>query len=119
MKVCAEAGCPELTEATRCVTHARAKDKARGSRQARGYDAAHEKLRSEYQRRMNSGEQFTCWRCGGVVDPSYWTLGHCDGNRTRYHGPECPPCDYATSGRTSCPHQSHQGTQGSGAKRTS
>lgn len=107
MKVCVEAGCPKLTEGTRCTEHARAKDKARGTRQQRGYGAEHTKLRAQYQRRMDAGEVFTCWRCGGRIDRSNWTLGHCDSDRTKYHGPECPPCDYATAGRTRCPHPSH------------
>ena len=107
MKVCIKPGCPALTHTTRCPEHEREKDKARGTRQARGYDAAHDRLRADYQRRMDHGETFKCWRCGGPVDPNSWTLGHCDDDRGRYHGPECPPCDYAVSGRTDCPHSSH------------
>lgn len=110
-RVCAESGCPELIDAGtrdgRCDQHRRDRDKARGTRQERGYDAAHEHLRFDYQRRINQGERFTCWRCGQPIDPRNWTLGHCDDDRTTYHGPECPPCDYATAGRTRCPHPSH------------
>ena len=107
MKVCIVAGCPSLTKATRCTEHERARDKARGTRQARGYGALHVRLRADYQRRMDRGEAFTCWRCGGPINPNDWTLGHCDADRRRYHGPECPPCDYATAGRERCPHGSH------------
>ena len=42
-KVCAEPGCPTLTDRTRCTTHERAKDRARGTRQERGYDADHDR----------------------------------------------------------------------------
>jgi len=99
MKVCAEAGCPALTETTRCHVHTRAKDKARGTRQQRGYDAAHDHLRRDYQSRMNRGETFNCWRCGDPIDPEHWHLGHDDHDRTTYRGPECVPCNLAVSGR--------------------
>ena len=104
---CAEPGCPTITDATRCPTHTRARDRARGTRQERGYGAAHDRLRADYQRRMDRGETFECWRCGDDINPERWTLGHCDDDRSVYHGPECPPCDYATNGRRSCPHSSH------------
>lgn len=107
MKVCAEVGCPTLTTKTRCTSHTRARDKARGTRQQRGYDAAHDALRASYQRRMDAGEVFTCWRCGDLIDTTRWTLGHCDVDRSQYHGPECPACDYAVAGRVGCPHASH------------
>lgn len=57
---------------------------------------------------MDAGERFLCWRCRKPIDPADWTLGHCDDDRSRYHGPECPPCDYATAGRSGCPHPSHR-----------
>lgn len=41
MRVCID--CPRLIPAgTRCIDCTRAKDKARGTRQERGYNAAHE-----------------------------------------------------------------------------
>ncbi|MFE6645674.1 hypothetical protein ACFVJS_03865 [Nocardioides sp. NPDC057772] len=47
------------------------------------------------------GERFTCWRpgCGKPIDPTNWHLGHDDHDRSRYRGPECPPCNQATAGR--------------------
>ena len=41
LKVCSKPGCPELVPHTvsRCTAHERAADRARGSRQERGYDA--------------------------------------------------------------------------------
>jgi hypothetical protein len=107
LKVCAEVNCPTLGHNTRCTKHAQAKDQARGTSAQRGYGAAHQRLRADYQRRMDDGERFTCWRCGCAIDPTDWTLGHCDDDRAMYHGPECPPCDYAVAGRAGCPHQSH------------
>jgi hypothetical protein len=50
---------------------------------------------------MDAGERFTCWRpdCETVIDPADWCLGHDDHDRSRYRGPECPACNYATAGR--------------------
>jgi hypothetical protein len=105
-------GCHRLQPESRCAEHRRERERARGTRQARGYDTAHDRLRADYQRRMDRGLSFYCWRCQtrGVrtlIDPSNWTLGHCDDDRSKYHGPECPPCDYAVAGRTGCPHPTH------------
>jgi hypothetical protein len=99
VKVCAESGCPTLTHTTRCTTHTRAKDRARGTRQERGYDAAHDALRASYQRRMDAGERFLCWRCAIPITPARWHLGHDDTDRSTYRGPECVPCNTAVSGR--------------------
>ena len=96
---CAEPGCPTITDATRCPTHARERDKARGTRQERGYDSAHDRRRAAYQALMNRGETFHCWRCGDLIDPHVWHLGHDDDDRSRYRGPECVPCNTATKGR--------------------
>lgn len=114
VRVCAEPGCPALTSATRCERHTRQRDRRRGTRQVRGYDVRHERLRAQYQQAMDHGERFTCWRCGAPIDPRHWTLGHCDLDRSRYHGPECPACDYATAGRAGrgCPHPSHRKERG-------
>lgn len=107
MKVCSEPGCPEVQTETRCLEHRRQRERARGTRQQRGYDAEHDKLRARYQSYMDAGFAYRCWRCGQPIDPANWTLGHCDIDRSKHHGPECPPCDYATTGRTGCPHVSH------------
>lgn len=114
LRVCAEPGCPVLTTASRCQRHARRRDRARGTRQDRGYDAVHDRLRARYQADMDAGAGYRCWRCGAAIDPDAWTLGHCDDDRSRYHGPECPSCQYATSGRPpgACPHPSHQEARG-------
>lgn len=79
----------------RCAPCSRRLDRQRGTRQQRGYDAAHDRLRADYQRRMNAGEVFACWRCQEagrphLVDPTDWHLGHDDDDRTIYRGPECP-----------------------------
>ena len=99
LRVCAQPGCPALQPETRCLDHRREQEQARGSRQQRGYGAAHEQLRADYQRRMNRGETFDCWRCDDQIDPEHWQLGHDDHDRSIYRGPECVPCNLATSGR--------------------
>lgn len=108
MKVCATPGCPVLTNQTRCPAHTRQRDRARGTRQQRGYDAAHDRLRASWQARLDAGETVHCWRCltRGVhtrIDPTNWHLGHDDHDRNVYAGPECPPCNLATASRRT-PH---------------
>ena len=110
-RVCLEPGCPTLTQQSRCPAHRRDRERARGTRQARGYGSEHDQLRAEYQRRMDAGERFVCWRKGEPIDTTNWTLGHCDDDRSMYHGPECPSCDYAVNdGRrlAGCPHPTHR-----------
>lgn len=105
MRVCAEAGCPELTESTRCPAHTRDRDLRRGTRQERGYDAAYDRRRKREARTVATGS-VTCWRCGkriGVLD--VWNLGHCDDDRTVIHGPEHEPCNLGARG--ACTHISH------------
>lgn len=111
-RVCTTPGCGTLIRLPstdyKCDRHKRAVDQARGSRQDRGYDAEHDKLRAAWQRRLDRGELVMCWRClVKQIDPTDWHLGHCDVDRTKYHGPECPPCNQATMGRVGCPHSSH------------
>lgn len=101
LRVCAEPGCPNLGHATRCPDCTRDRDRARGTRQSRGYDAAHDRLRAQYQRRMDTGEHFTCWRpgCGKPIDPTSWDLGHDDTDRAQHRGPECVKCNRSTASR--------------------
>ena len=95
--------CPRIIAPPRrrCPACARAHEAARGSRQVRGYDASHDRLRAHFQRRMDAGEAFTCWRpdCHKLIDPKRWHLGHDDHDRSRYRGPECVACNTATRGR--------------------
>ena len=103
MRVCAEPGCGTLIRAGtrdgRCTAHRRGLEQARGTRQARGYDAAYDRLRAAYVSRMNAGEVFWCWRCGVRIDPAAFDLGHDDHDRSIVRGPECRPCNRATATR--------------------
>lgn len=98
---CAEPGCPNIGNWNRgrCPTHQRAKDQARGTTTQRGYGSTHQQLRAALQRKMNQGHTYQCWRCGNDIDPEHWQLGHDDINRDVYRGPECVPCNTATSTR--------------------
>lgn len=102
-RVCTEPNCPTLIDAGtrdgRCGQHRRKRDKARGTRQQRGYDADHDLMRARYQSYMDAGVTYSCWRCGKPIDPTSWHLGHDDHDRSKYRGPECPPCNLATAGR--------------------
>lgn len=62
------------------------------SRQERGYDARHDRIRASYQRRMDRGRTYHCPRCGGAVDPTDWHLDHTD-DRKSWLGPSHPKCN--------------------------
>lgn len=100
---CLEPGCGRITSRTRCHEHERAKDRARGTRQERGYDVEHDTVGRVYQQRLDAGERFTCWRCDHPIEGTRrgvdWQLGHDDVDRSIHRGPEHPSCNLATSGR--------------------
>lgn len=91
-RVCAEPGCPEVIDTPRCADHTRAKDKARGSRQQRGYDAAHDRERAAIQSRIDKGAAIHCVTCDAVLIGRKWDLGH-NATRTGWIGPQCEPCN--------------------------
>lgn len=101
LRVCTEPGCPEFVKSGRCEDHRRQRDRARGTRQERGYDTEYDRLRKAYVKRMEAGERFHCWRCRTRIDPARWHLGHDDHDRSIIRGPECPACNLATAGRIS------------------
>ena len=85
------------------MNHTRARDKARGRRQARGYDAAYDAKRRGIQILMDAGVTYWCWRCPELgkpahrVDPKAWHLGHSNEDRSVIRGPQCPASNLATS----------------------
>lgn len=108
MKVCLHPGCGELGPKPRCPEHERAKSREAGTKQQRGYDAEYDRLRRDDIARLARGEVLTCWRCGKVVAPHDYSLGHCDDDRTIIHGPEhLRQCNLANT-RGDCPHPDHQ-----------
>lgn len=99
MRVCPIPGCPHLTAGGRCPAHARAQDKARGTRQQRGYNAEHDRLRRKLAPLVARG-QARCARCGEPISPTEpWDLGHTE-DRTAWTGPEhANRCNRAAGGR--------------------
>lgn len=85
---CSQAGCPERAEIRgKCTEHARANDKARGTRQARGYDRKHDQLRKQWAPIVATGK-VECAKCGQVIGADEpWDLGHTD-DRRGWTGPE-------------------------------
>ena len=74
----------------------------RPSRQERGYDAAHNRLRGLWKHRIKQGG-VTCWRCGDPITPNEpWDLGHDDHDRSKHRGPEhAARCNRSAAGRKS------------------
>ena len=78
---------------------------ARKTTTERGYGGKHQKLRREWQARIDAGETVTCWRCAEKGEPhtigpgDEWDLGHDDDNRSVYRGPECVGGNRATATR--------------------
>lgn len=94
-RLCQARGCHKLVPAgtPRCSEH------TKPPRSARGYDTRYDRLRRTFQRRMAAGEVFLCWRCGALIDPARWHLGHDDMDRRVIRGPECPTCNLSAAGR--------------------
>lgn len=98
-RVCKRKGCPTLIDhAGYCTTHDRQADKERGRRQARGYDAAHERLRRHWAPMVAMGA-VQCARCSRPILPGQpWALDHTD-DRSGYLGPSHERCNNAAGGR--------------------
>jgi hypothetical protein len=75
--------------------------RVRGRTAQRGYGTAHQRLREFYAPLVLSGQQL-CARCGRLIAPGEpWDLGHVDGDRSRYSGPEHRWCNRSTALRRS------------------
>lgn len=81
-----------------CLRHARQYEQRRGSRQARGYDTTHDRLRAALVARMNAGETICCIDCGVKLAPGTLDLGHTD-DRSAYRGAQCSSCNRSDGGR--------------------
>ena len=92
LRVCSQTGCPELTSTSKCPTHTRLADKRRGTRQARGYGAAHDRLRAWWAPKVATGT-IDCARCRKRISPfDVWHLDHTD-DRAGYLGPSHEACN--------------------------
>lgn len=71
----------------------------KGKTTARGYGAVHQKLRKQLAPKV-AGGGIRCWRCGELIRAGErWDLGHDDGDRRIYRGPEHVKCNRATAKR--------------------
>jgi hypothetical protein len=70
----------------------------RAKTSARGYGAPHQRKRRVWARRIASGEQISCARCGyPILKGMLWDLGHVDGTGKSLHsGPEHRACNRST-----------------------
>lgn len=82
----------------RCPRHAKTYEQQRGSRQQRGYGNDHDRLRADWQRRIDDGEHVVCATCPTVITGRMWQLGHTE-DRAGYVGPQCVPCNTSDGGR--------------------
>ena len=98
---CPRPGCPELIGKGEraCPEHRREYEQKRGSKQARGYDKAHDAERLAWASRLATGP-IPCARCGQLIRPGdAFDLGHTD-DRRGWTGPEHPSCNRAAGGRS-------------------
>lgn len=101
LRVCNQPGCPTLTDKPgKCAEHRRQADKARGTRQQRGYDQQHQVERARWSPLVATGN-VKCWRCREhIAAGEPWDLGHDDRDRDKHRGPEHVACNRATAGRS-------------------
>lgn len=97
-KVCSKPGCPTLTAGGCCPDHAREADRARGTRQQRGYGPDHFARRRRWAPRVATG-LVRCSRCGERITKGQpWALDHAD-DRASYRGPSHATCNNSAGGR--------------------
>src|SRR5262245_27072880 len=73
--------------------------RVRPNPEQRGYGATHRAAREQVKPLVLAGG-VRCARCGEVIRPGDpWDLGHVDGDKSRYSGPEHRWCNRATAGR--------------------
>jgi len=99
VRVCSQPRCPRIVrDGTRCEEHRKAYETWRGTRQARGYDAAYDRARRRAARVVANGDA-VCWRCGEPIAPSdEWHLGHDDHDRAVIRGAEHAHCNLSAAG---------------------
>lgn len=99
-RACTTPGCGALTNGGHCPKHRRERDRARGTRQQRGYDAEHDAERRRWAPIVATGG-VRCRRCPKLIGPDEpWDLGHPDADCPRPRAPEHIACNRATAGRS-------------------
>lgn len=96
LRVCIVHGCPTLTASTRCKAHEAAHQHTRGTRQARGYDATHDRNRATLL-----ADNPPCHKCGAPATTAGHIVPRIDGGTSDLANlaPECGPCNYSEGGR--------------------
>lgn len=97
-RTCTFPGCTAPVASGRCPQHVAQAERVRGTRQQRGYDTGHDRLRAWWAQRIDAGIPVFCWRCEQRIDPAEdWDLGHENG---RHRGPEhANLCNRSAAGR--------------------
>lgn len=103
LKVCSQPGCPELTDKRHCDQHAAQYERARGTRQQRGYGPEHDRLRAKWKPKVEAGlvdcaNPVCLAGIRRILPGQPWQLGHTP-DRTAYRGPEHKLCNEAEGGR--------------------
>lgn len=99
-KICAKPGCPAITAGTHCPPHAAEAERARGSRESRGYGPEHRALRKRWAPMVATGDVL-CAKCDQPIKAgTVWHLGH-TADRATWTGPEHPYCNLSDAGRRS------------------
>lgn len=110
LKVCSCTGCPAhpgscpaLVDGGKCTPCGRQAERARGSRQQRGYGAEHDRLRDAWKSKVDAG-QADCARCGEPITAGQaWALDHTD-DRAGYLGPSHATCNNRAGGKAAHSH---------------
>lgn len=97
---CSKAGCPNLKP---CPTHMRQAERARGTRQQRGYDWRHDQLRNSWKPHVEAGtidcQNPVCLMpIRRILPGQEWQLGHTP-DRTKWRGPEHARCNQSEGGK--------------------
>ena len=98
-RVCSQPGCAVLIDTSGyCPTHARERDKARGSKEQRGYGAAHSKERAKWAA-IIARMPVLCSRCHLPITADMdWHLDHTP-DRRGYLGPSHATCNLSAAGK--------------------
>lgn len=90
LRPCIDCGTP--TKGTRCRTHERARDRARGSAHERGYGRQHQDARRALKRLLPAD---CAYGCGRRLDPEGdWVAAHVeDGNPSAGWQASCRSCN--------------------------
>lgn len=105
MRVCAQPGCPTLTTARRCDEHRAQVERTRGTRQQRGYDAAHDRLREWWRPKVELGgvhchEPVCLMPARLILLGQAWDLVH-DRETGKHRGPGHAKCNRSEGGKAS------------------